>query len=191
MPVVAKTSKGNFGTYADLASLIAYVERDMECWVAFDTTHHDDGRITVHSIVTPRKGGVSDGRAFPPCETPVFWETTNSRLNQAQAYGSAFTYACRYSLLGACGLSATDDDAQTSGTTQRDLHLMGDDTKQRIDLMLAECNVPPGQQSAYLSRIAGTRVDYARLTEPIAQRILTSYTQHRQQTNTQPKEENK
>lgn len=185
MPVVAKTSKGNFGTYADLASLIAYVERDMQCTVSFDTRYHDEGRITVISIVVPLKGGVSEGRAFPTCETPVFWEGSNTRLNQAQAYGSAFTYACRYSLLGACGLSATDDDAQTSGTPQRDLHLMGDDTKQRIDLMLAECNVPPGQQSAYLSRIAGMRVDYVRLTEPVAQRILASYTQHRQQTTTE------
>ena len=76
-------------------------------------------------------------------------------------------------------------DAQTSGTPQRDLHLMGDDPKQRIDLMLAECNVPPGQQSAYLSQIAGMRVDYARLTEPVAQRILASYTQRRKQTTTE------
>lgn len=63
----------------------------------------NEAGISVETIITHESGeSISSGALFIPVGA--------NEKNKAQAYGSARTYACRYSLCSFLGISADDDD---------------------------------------------------------------------------------
>lgn len=189
MPVMEENKRSNYGAYADLSSLVAYVAREMKLAVRFGVISGTDGqpdKVVTYLKQTPASPYVD--WTGPLCPVPILVGTGNRQVNPAQAYGSALTYAKRYSLQGACGLATSSDSSQFTDVQTRDVQLMSDETKERIDDLLNSRSVPPGGEDRYLSGIVGTPVAYSTLTEPIAQRILDAYRKHLENTNHNNKE---
>jgi hypothetical protein len=70
-------------------------------------THHAEGGVCVETILIHESGEeLSFGKLFVP-----------SSKNDAQGYGSALTYARRYSLMSACGLAPEDDDGNAASSS--------------------------------------------------------------------------
>jgi hypothetical protein len=96
--------------YADLASCveavagalnkhgIAFMQRVLPC----------ESGVTVETVFIHNSGEtLSSG----PLHVPV-------QKNDAQGYGSALTYARRYSLMSACGIAPEDDDGNAASAKQ-------------------------------------------------------------------------
>lgn len=99
-----KNAKSNRNTYADLsACLDAVIDAFHNSNIAIIQMPHEskDG-ITVETIFLHESGEqMSGGKLFIPCEK-----------KDAQGFGSALTYARRYSLMASCGLAPEDDDGK-------------------------------------------------------------------------------
>ncbi|NMM98093.1 ERF family protein [Bifidobacterium olomucense] len=168
MAVVKKNAKGGRGTYADLASLMAYVDETLHVKVRFTTVYLHD---MLHQATQIQVG---DQWSDPICPIPV--ETGDGKgLSVMQQLGSALTYARRYSLCGALGIATTDDDGQTSGYRKRSLESMTDEQQQRIDQILETMRIPPRQESAFISGILQRNVTYGTLTELQARQFIEAY----------------
>lgn len=99
-----KNAEGYGYNYTDLSEIHNYLE---------------ENKMTYYQYVEPIDGNdyimtvpIIDGREQPPrrgCR--IINATLSGKSNPAQENGSAITYARRYSLLMAFGLSTTDDDA--------------------------------------------------------------------------------
>ena len=95
--------------YADLSACVeAVVEALNNNGIALTQhTHHADGGVCVETILLHESGEeLTFGRLFVP-----------SSKNDAQGYGSALTYARRYSLMAACGLAPEDDDGNAASAS--------------------------------------------------------------------------
>lgn len=92
--------------YADLSACVeAVVDALNNNGLALtQQTHHAEGGVCVETVLIHDSGEeLSFGRLFVP--------TTK---NDAQGYGSALTYARRYSLMSALGLAPEDDDGNAA-----------------------------------------------------------------------------
>jgi len=92
--------------YAGLPSVIDAVRPALIANRLFFTqaTHEAEGGVCVETVVHHESGeSMSFGRLFVP-----------ANKNDAQAYGSALTYARRYSLMTAFGIPAEDDDGNAA-----------------------------------------------------------------------------
>jgi hypothetical protein len=95
--------------YADLSACVeAVVEALNNNGIALTQhTHHSEGGVCVETILIHESGEeLSFGKLFVP-----------SSKNDAQGYGSALTYARRYSLMAACGLAPEDDDGNAASSS--------------------------------------------------------------------------
>ena len=95
--------------YADLSACVeAVVEALNANGIALTQhTHHAEGGVCVETILLHESGEeLSFGKLFVP-----------SSKNDAQGYGSALTYARRYSLMAACGLAPEDDDGNAASAS--------------------------------------------------------------------------
>jgi len=95
--------------YADLSACVeAVVEALNANGIALTQhTHQTDGGVCVETILLHESGEeLSFGKLFVP-----------SSKNDAQGYGSALTYARRYSLMAACGLAPEDDDGNAASAS--------------------------------------------------------------------------
>ena len=95
--------------YADLSACVeAVVEALNANGIALTQhTHQTDGGVCVETILLHESGEeLSFGKLFVP-----------SSKNDAQGYGSALTYARRYSLMAACGLAPEDDDGNAASSS--------------------------------------------------------------------------
>jgi len=95
--------------YADLSACVeAVVEALNNNGIALTQhTHHAEGGVCVETILIHESGeDLSFGKLFVP-----------SSKNDAQGYGSALTYARRYSLMAACGLAPEDDDGNAASSS--------------------------------------------------------------------------
>ena len=73
-------------------------------------THQDDTGVTVETVFIHESGEVmSAGQLHVP-----------SSKQDPQGYGSALTYARRYSLMAACGIAPEDDDGNAASKTVTD-----------------------------------------------------------------------
>ena len=109
-PALKSSSNPHFKSkYADLAACveavvdalnangIALVQRNLPC----------DSGVTVETVFIHESGEqISSG----PLHVPA-------AKNDAQGYGSALTYARRYSLMAACGIAPEDDDGNAASKT--------------------------------------------------------------------------
>ena len=71
-------------------------------------SHESQGGVCIETIFMGHGGSVSSGRVFVPAPK-----------NDPQAYGSAVSYAKRYSLQMACGIATTDEDDDAEKAMQR------------------------------------------------------------------------
>lgn len=104
MNTLKKNANGYNYQYTDLAEIHKYLEEQGLTYYQFI----DISEQGVEQIYTVR----SDiDEPIPGCKVPQ--ATLQGKSNPAQEYGSALTYARRYSLLMAYGLATTDDDAES------------------------------------------------------------------------------
>lgn len=97
--------------YANLPSVIEAVKPALIANRLFFTqaTHEADGGVCIETLVHHESGeNMSFGRLFVP-----------ANKNDAQAYGSALSYARRYSLMTAFGIPAEDDDGNAAVKSAR------------------------------------------------------------------------
>lgn len=95
--------------YADLGSVMEAVKPALSEHSLFFTqsTHEAQGGVCVETIVHHASGeSMSFGKLFVP-----------ANKNDAQGFGSALTYARRYSLMTAFGVPAEDDDGNAAAKT--------------------------------------------------------------------------
>lgn len=113
-PALKSSTNPHFRSkYADLAACVeAVIDSLNSNGIALvQHTHECDGGVTVETVFLHESGEtMSGGKLFVPASK-----------NDAQGYGSALTYARRYSLQAACGIAPEDDDgnAATRGAPQR------------------------------------------------------------------------
>lgn len=110
-----KTRKANYGYYADLAEIFASVRPALNrhglCVYQSVMSDPDRGGVSVETVIAHESGeSISSGRLWMPC-------VQTKGGNAAQAFGSAETYARRYSLTAFLGLAADDDDDGQSAET--------------------------------------------------------------------------
>lgn len=104
--------------YADLAACLEAVEdalTDAGIWLYQETSESTDG-VTVETVFLHESGeSLRCGKLHVPAVK-----------SDPQGYGSALTYARRYSLMTSCGIAAEDDDgnAAVKKTGKADADLM-------------------------------------------------------------------
>ena len=108
---VVKNRKANYGMYADLGAILDVVRPALNrngVFLSQKVTSQEDG-VVVETILGHESGEtLSSG--------PLFMPVGDVRGSKAQAFGSARTYACRYSLSAFLGIAADDDDdGQSAG----------------------------------------------------------------------------
>lgn len=109
-----KTSANPFfkSKYANLSTCIEAVmdslhQNDI---AVLQKTHKDDTGVTVETVFIHASGeSMSGGELHVPAPK-----------NDPQGYGSALSYARRYSLMAACGIAAEDDDGQAATDKMKD-----------------------------------------------------------------------
>ena len=101
---ITKNTEGYGYKYADLAEIHKYLEGAGLSYYQFIKINEQG----VEQIFTKRD---DMDEPIPGCKVPQ--ATLSGKSNPAQEYGSALTYARRYSLLMAYGLATEDDDAES------------------------------------------------------------------------------
>jgi hypothetical protein len=92
--------------YADLSSCIEAVD---DAFLAngiamYQECHPDDAGVTVETVLLHESGeSIRSGRLHVP-----------ANKQDPQGFGSALTYARRYSLMAACGIAPEDDDGNAA-----------------------------------------------------------------------------
>lgn len=92
--------------YADLSSCIEAVDDAFLAVgiVMYQETFPDDTGVTVETVLLHKSGeSIRSGRLHVPASK-----------QDPQGYGSALTYARRYSLMAACGIAPEDDDGNAA-----------------------------------------------------------------------------
>ncbi len=92
--------------YADLAACVeAVIDALNTNGIAMiQRTHDDETGVTVETVFIHESGEtIESGRLHVP-----------AAKNDPQGYGSALTYARRYSLMAACGIAPEDDDGNSA-----------------------------------------------------------------------------
>lgn len=92
--------------YADLASCVeAVIDALNSHGIAlFQKPHLCESGVTIETVFVHESGEQLSGGVF---HTPA-------QKNDPQGYGSAMTYARRYSLMAACGIAPEDDDGNSA-----------------------------------------------------------------------------
>lgn len=110
--------------YADLAACVEAVIDSLNAngIALVQRTSQDDTGVTVTTVFVHESGEMMDSG---PLHVPA-------AKNDPQGYGSALTYARRYSLMTACGLAPEDDDGNAASRKRED-HA---DTEQPSDPLL-------------------------------------------------------
>lgn len=92
--------------YADFAACLEAVQDPLNNngIALLQRTHEDPTGVTVETLFIHESGEeISGGRLHVPASK-----------QDAQGYGSALSYARRYSILAACGIAAVDDDGNAA-----------------------------------------------------------------------------
>jgi hypothetical protein len=95
--------------YADLAACLEAVEDALlnNNIALYQETSPDDTGVTVETILLHESGeSIRSGKLHVPASK-----------HDPQGYGSALTYARRYSLMAACGIAPEDDDGNAASKT--------------------------------------------------------------------------
>ena len=101
-----KTNPAFRSKYADLGACIDAVEDALlaEGIALYQETFHDEAGVTLETVMLHESGeSLRCGKLHVPASK-----------RDPQGFGSALTYARRYSLMAACGIAAEDDDGNAA-----------------------------------------------------------------------------
>lgn len=187
MAVVEAKKQGYNYKYADLATLIRYVEDELHLHVRFEGTW-------MKPLNQWGQGTILVGDDWQPvssllCPMPVI-PVEKKGMDRQQSFFAAVTTAKRYSLMGALGIASTEDEEQLSVTLKRDAQTVerGSELKEKVDSILSEYDVPTGGESQFISQILQRPVKYGSLTEHQAQEFITRYETRKAKQQTVSKE---
>ena len=176
--VIAKNRKAFGYDYADLGSVVNYVTETLK--VKVQQTHPN-------TIIYPKypngygfvvtRYWKDDSKSWSVFEAPVpiiVGDSAGKREQPfMQRYGSAETYARRYSLLTLFCLATSDDDGQLAGYQRG--NPMNEELRKQVAALLAQGNIPAGRESEAIGNRIKMPVNYARLTDWQAQLFINSF----------------
>jgi len=113
--IIKKNADGYGYKYTDLAQIHRLLEENGLSYQQF-IEPHENGNDYIMTVMIDENGTKSE--PVRGCKIPN--ATLLGKSNPAQEYGSALTYARRYSLLMAYGLATTDDDAESLTRPEED-----------------------------------------------------------------------
>ena len=111
-----KNRKGYGYEYTDLAQINKLIEENGQSYYQFIDSV--DGNDYIWTVKVDEEG--KESKPIRGCKVLESGALSGSKVNPVQQYGSALTYARRYSLLMAYGLATTDDDAESLTVKQED-----------------------------------------------------------------------
>lgn len=157
-PALKTATNPHFRTkYADLSACVEAVIDALNSSGIFlsQPSHESDGGVTVETIFLHESGeSFSAGKLHVP-----------AAKQDPQGYGSALTYARRYSLMAACGIAPEDDDGnaatkavqhkptQGAQVAERRRHVVADVATAIKDRMLANDVVGAFEQAQGLTDV--------------------------------------
>lgn len=104
-----KNKKGYGYEYTDLAQINKLIEENGQSYYQFIDSI--DGNDYIWTVKVDEEG--KESKPIRGCKVLESGALSGNKVNPVQQYGSALTYARRYSLLMAYGLATTDDDAES------------------------------------------------------------------------------
>lgn len=147
-PALKKADNPYFGSkYADLAVCIeAVIDALHDNGIALiQHTDQSDKGVIVSTVFLHESGErMETGSIFVP-----------AAQNSPQAFGSALTYARRYSLMTACGIAPEDDDGNAASKVQPPKILKPDVTDE-LDVWNTKFGDVPSYETAAEAEMAGT-----------------------------------
>ena len=141
-----KTNPAFRSKYADLgACLEAVNEALLNNWIALtQRTHPDEHGVTVETVLMHESGEtISSG----PLHVPAVKQ-------DAQGFGSAMTYARRYSLMAVCGIAPEDDDGSAASA-----HKPASAVKGAMGAVMRDEPALPEKRASYIDGLAGDLID--------------------------------
>lgn len=109
-----KNKKGYGYEYTDLAQINKLIEENGQSYYQFIDSV--DGNDYIWTVKVDEEG--KESKPIRGCKVLESGALSGNKVNPVQQYGSALTYARRYSLLMAYGLATTDDDAESLTVNQ-------------------------------------------------------------------------
>jgi hypothetical protein len=147
-PALKKADNPYFGSkYADLAVCIeAVIDALHDNGIALiQHTDQSDKGVIVSTVFMHESGEhMETGSIFVP-----------AAQNSPQAFGSALTYARRYSLMTACGIAPEDDDGNAASKAQAPVILKAD-VSAELDVWNTKFEPVPSYATAMEAEMAGT-----------------------------------
>jgi hypothetical protein len=147
-PALKKADNPYFGSkYADLAVCIeAVIDALHDNGIALiQHTDQSDKGVIVSTVFMHESGEhMETGSIFVP-----------AAQNSPQAFGSALTYARRYSLMTACGIAPEDDDGNAASKPQAPVILKAD-VSAELDVWNTKFELVPSYATAAEAEMAGT-----------------------------------
>ena len=104
-----KNKKGYGYEYTDLAQITKLIEENGQSYYQFIDSV--DGNDYIWTVKVDEEG--KESKPIRGCKVLESGVLSGNKVNPVQQYGSALTYARRYSLLMAYGLATADDDAES------------------------------------------------------------------------------
>lgn len=152
---VAFSRNGNGGQYADLASCIDAVMNALNenGIMLMQPTHECEAGVIVETLFIHESGEtLSSGKLHVP-----------ATKHDAQGYGSAMTYARRYSLMSACGIAPEDDDGNAASgkpvaKKQEKAPVISEEQVATLEALIEEVNADKKELLAWVERNANTEV---------------------------------
>lgn len=143
-----KTNPAFRSKYADLgACLEAVNDALLENGIAlYQETHEDASGVTVETVLLHETGeSIRSGKLHVP-----------AAKQDPQGYGSALTYARRYSLMAACGIAPEDDDGNAASRKPQE------DPRRAAFLADTKAAIEGAANAGELKRIVAETVERAR-----------------------------
>lgn len=166
-PAIKGSKNDHFkNKYADLAACVdAVIDALNENGLALiQTTHECDSGVCVETILVHESGGAMSGgklRVPAPKQDP-------------QGYGSALTYARRYSLMATCGIAPEDDDGNAASRPGAPRQASIEDAVKQV---CSDAKVDPAKAAAKLATVDDARRDaiWAKLPESVQELLASNW----------------
>lgn len=153
MPAVKKKENPGFkgSKYADLSTCIEAVDDAFlkNGIVMYQETSEDQTGVTIETVLMHESGEtIRGGKLHVP-----------AAKQDPQGYGSAITYARRYSLMAVCGIAPEDDDGNAASRQQpAKPQTISGPQAERIGKLAKDANADLGALFAWASQAAGREI---------------------------------